>query len=115
MISQVDLCATLGKIVGAKSDLAASPDSRDLSPALFGVTEVGRDHIIEHANGLAIRMGHWKLIPGTAAPAKNAQTSQLYDLDTDLGETTNLADQHPEIVKQLKGTLERIRNGRDDD
>ena len=115
MICQVDLCATLGKLVGEKSDPVASPDSRDLSPALLGETEAGRDHIIEHANGLAIRAGRWKLIPGTAAAAKNAQPSQLYDLDTDIGETTNLADQHPEIAERLKGTLERIRNGRDRD
>ena len=114
MICQVDLCATLGKLVGAKSDPTASPDSRDLSPALLGETEVGRDHVIEHANGLAIREGRWKLSPGTVA-AKNAQPTQLYDLDTDLGETTNIADRNPEIVVQLKGTLERIRNGRDRD
>ncbi len=115
MICQVDLCATLGKLVGAKSDPTASPDSRDLSPALLGETEVGRDHIIAHANGLAIRMGRWKLIPGTEAAAKNSQPNQLYDLDTDLGETMNLVGRHPEIVLQLKGTLERIRNGRDSD
>ena len=115
MICQVDLCATLGKLVGTKSDPAVSPDSRDLSSALLGVTEVGRDHIIEHANGLAIREGRWKLIPGTAAAAKNAQPTVLYDLETDLGETTNLADRHPEIVVQMKGTLERIRTGRDGD
>ncbi len=115
MICQVDLCATLGKLVGAKSDPAVSPDSRDLSPALLGETEVGRDHIIEHANGLAIRSGRWKLIPGTPGAAKNPQPTQLYDLDTDLGETTNISDRHPEIVVQLKGTLERIRSGRDVD
>ena len=115
MICQVDLCATLGKLVGAKSDTTASPDSRDLSPALLGETEVGRDHIIEHANRLAIRMGQWKLIPGAAAAANNAQPTQLYDLETDLGETKNLADRHPEIVVQLKETLEHIRNGRDGD
>ena len=117
MICQVDLCATLGKLVGAKFDAAASPDSRDLSPALLGEIEVGRDHIIEHANGLAIRMGRWKLIPGTAATAaaKNSQPTQLYDLETDLGETTNIADRHPEIIERLKETLERIRNGRDGD
>ena len=115
MICQVDLCATLGKLVGAKSDPTASPDSRDLSPALLGETEVGRDHIIALANGLAIRMGRWKLIPGAEAAAKNSQPNQLYDLDTDLGETMNLVGRHPEIVLQLKGTLERIRNGRDSD
>ena len=85
MICQVDLCATLGKLVGAKSDPTASPDSRDLSPALLGETEVGRDHIIALANGLAIRMGRWKLIPGAEAAAKNSQPNQLYDLDTDAG------------------------------
>ena len=31
---------------------------------------------------------------------------QLYNLETDPGETNNLYSKHPEIVKRLKGQLE---------
>jgi arylsulfatase A-like enzyme len=113
MISQVDLCATLGRLVGSMPDAKSSPDSRDLLPVLLGETDVGRDHIIEHANRLAIRSGKWKLIPGTDPRAKKAQPPQLYDLDTDLGETTNIVKDHPEIVTQMLLTLERVRSSPD--
>ena len=42
-------------------------------------------------------MGHWK---GVGSPGKLA----LYDLSKDVGETTDLAAQQPEIVAKL-GTL----------
>ena len=76
LISQVDFCATLGKLVGSTPDPESSPDSRDLLPALLGETDLGRNHIIEHAGRLAIRSGKWKLIPGTDPKAKNAQPPQ---------------------------------------
>ena len=38
---------------------------------------------------------------------------QLYDLETDPGETNNLYNQHPEIMKELKGLLDETkRSGR---
>jgi arylsulfatase A-like enzyme len=41
----------------------------------------------------AIRMGHWKAIrPQTDAAL------ELYDLDVDLGEKTNVAEKHPDVV-----------------
>jgi hypothetical protein len=35
---------------------------------------------------------------------------QLYNLETDPGETTNLYSKHPEIVKRLKAQLETFKN-----
>ncbi len=38
---------------------------------------------------------------------------QLYDMSMDIGEQTNLAGQHPDIVARLRGELEKIvANGR---
>jgi hypothetical protein len=38
---------------------------------------------------------------------------QLYDLEADIGETTNVYAQHPEVVEEMKALLtEIIRNGR---
>ena len=33
---------------------------------------------------------------------------QLYDLDKDIGETTNVQDKHPEIVEKLTKQLEKL-------
>jgi len=44
----------------------------------------------------AVRWGDWKLVrPGSNAPI------ELYNLLTDIGETTNLVEKHPDIVKKL--------------
>jgi hypothetical protein len=34
---------------------------------------------------------------------------ELYDLEADIGETTNLADKYPGKVKELQALLEEIR------
>ena len=58
----------------------------------------------------SIRKGPWKLIPGAPRTVKKAARSvELYRLDTDLAETTNLAAQHPEKVRELTALLEQTR------
>ena len=52
----------------------------------------------------AVRMGNWKaVIPEEGAPL------ELYDLATDIGETTDVAGQHPEIVEMILGYLATAR------
>ena len=63
------------------------------------------------ANG--IRRGKWKylrpeqFVPGYAV-VDRAEVDELYDLEADIGETTNLAEQYPEIVNQLRLELDRF-------
>ncbi len=68
--------------------------------------------------------GKWKLIFGSGSGGwsypKNKQATkkglprvQLYNMETDISETTNLQGKHPEIVKELTNLLEAyIANGR---
>ena len=49
----------------------------------------------------AIRKGQWKLIKVATLPGK----TELFDIDQDPSETTNVADQHPEVVKDLESRL----------
>jgi arylsulfatase A-like enzyme len=51
----------------------------------------------------AVRAGTWKLLKRFEHPL------ELYDLDTDIGETTNLAEQFPERVERLSEMLEGAR------
>ena len=56
----------------------------------------------------ALRLGRWKLI--YQYPTR---TWELYDLEADLSETTNLAERHPDVVARLRremGRLLRERN-----
>ena len=74
----------------------------------------------------AVRQGRWKLHLARPAeppwlgpfarnnhiaPADRVRFDQpaLYDLETDLGETTDVAADHPEVVKQLLKVAEHAR------
>ncbi len=90
--------------------------ARNHLPALLGEDPVGRETLIEHAGGLAVRQGKWKFIPPSNGPKKNIPTNselgnapepQLYDLATDPGELKNVASDHPEIVGRLRNELQR--------
>ncbi len=56
----------------------------------------------------AIRKNNWKLVRYDVLKADKT-TTVLYDLNTDPGETNNVAAQHPEVVKEL---LELMANAR---
>jgi arylsulfatase A-like enzyme len=122
LISQVDFPMSLTALQGAdavaKIPADAIPDSFDVLSALLGDSVAGREVMVEHANGLALRKGDWKWIPAANGPAINGQTNtelgnlargQLYDLQSDPGEQTNLVATHPEKVAELNRTLEEIK------
>jgi arylsulfatase len=76
-------------------------EGRSLVPA-FGDGKIERDAIYwEHEGNRAIRVGDWKLVAkGPAAPW------ELYDVKADRTETTDLAAQHPERVREMTAKWE---------
>ncbi|MFY0686455.1 MAG: arylsulfatase [Cyclobacteriaceae bacterium] len=126
-VCQSDYLATIAEIVGAKFPDYAGEDSYSLLPILKGekYTSELRGPVIHHsASGhFAIRKGKWKLnllrgaggwlAPEEVEPESEEAIYELYDLETDPGETTNRYFDEPEIVKSLKEELEQIiKNGR---
>lgn len=117
IVSQVDLPATLAALAGRSVDRAQSPDSQDVLPALLGRSPAGRDHVVQHANRLALRRGDWKFIPPgpiqeNLGPWKRWDVPPpglLFNLATDPGEQTDLAAQHPDKLRDLAAQLESIR------
>jgi arylsulfatase A-like enzyme len=119
LVSQVDLAASFAALTGQPFDVTTAPDSENTLAAFLGDSPQGRNTLVEHAGSLALRQGKWKLIQGGKGAQRNANTDtelgndprdQLYDLESDLGETNNLAEQHPEKVLELKEMLESIRS-----
>ena len=51
--------------------------------------------------GRAVRKGKWKLVEF------GDQLSQLFDLDADIGERTDLSAKHPEVVKDLRAAWQK--------
>ncbi len=121
LVNQVDLLASLASLTGQLPREGSAPDSFDVLPALLGDSRRGRDHSVHHSGRLALREGSWKYIPAgsgqavvtnTATETGEAPVDQLYDLVHDLGETTNLAAQHPERIKAMAARLQSIREAR---
>ncbi len=117
-ICTTDFLATAAAIIGKPLPQDAGEDSYNLLP-LFDQSQGDkplREATVHHsASGLfAIRKGKWKLIDGqgsggrTKVP-KTDPNVQLYDMEKDISETTNLYEQHPEIVAELKALLEKYK------
>ncbi len=117
-----DFTATAAEIVGAKLPENAAEDSFSFLPVLLGESgKATRQSIIHHSiNGsFALREGAWKLElcagsggwsdPRPGSPGeKGLPNTQLYNLENDIGEKTNVQDKNPEIVARMTAQLEKI-------
>jgi arylsulfatase len=98
----VDVMATCLDAAGADypEELGGQPiqplEGESLLPILDGDQRVGHDALFwEHEGNRAVRRGRWKLV------SKHPGPWELYDMDADRTELTNLADRHPDVAAQL--------------
>jgi arylsulfatase A len=108
----IDLLPTAVSIAGGTVPGEPVIDGRDISPLLFGksTTSPREAHYYFAGNNLqAVRQGPWKLAitaqvetMGKDAKEDSKQNPRLYNLDQEIGEQTNLADKHPDVVKKLE-------------
>lgn len=96
MMHVTDFFATISSLAGAKQ--AGKVDGLDLTDALFNGAESPRQEIVYEVTGSVrsptIRSGDFKLMGDL-----------LYNVVQDPSEKTNVAAQHPEIVRKLKARL----------
>lgn len=86
-------------------------EGKSLAPA-FENKPVERDYIIwEHEGNRAIRAGNWKLVSKVRKLKKftseDENAWELYDMENDRSETVDLAEKHPEKVKELAELWEK--------
>nr|WRX36725.1 hypothetical protein [uncultured bacterium] len=130
LICLTDLMATFAELTSTPLPAGSAEDSVSFLPALSGKPIVStRAGVIHHAirGHFAYRQGKWKLClakgsGGWSSPnekeASNsgAPKAQLYDLEEDPGETTNLYESHPEVAARLLKQLEAdVAGGRSTD
>lgn len=114
LVCLTDIFATCAEILGQSLPDNAGEDSISFLPTLLGKESSSpRISIVHHSiqGKFAIRDQRWKLClcKGSGGWSKETTTSpQLYDMQTDPVESTNLAMQRPDIVAGLSKLLKEI-------
>lgn len=125
----IDLFPTIAKLINAELP-KHGVDGKDILPLLTCQPGAKNPHEFYahyyNANELhAVRSGKWKLmLPHTSRTVNGQELGRdgkpgkyvpekvelgLYDLDADIGETKNVAEANPDVVKRLLGYAERAR------
>ena len=112
--SLADMYATFADILEISVDDDQAEDSISNLPIWKGNDEPVRDYTVSSSGRgyFCIRKGKWKLemcswsggFDESDAP-KDLPPVQLYDMENDVSETTNVYDQFPEVVDELKQIL----------
>lgn len=121
IFSTLDLLPTFASLAGSAVPDDRTIDGVDQTALLLGTAPEGarrtfvyQAHTSRRDNTYAIngiRRDKWKLlraehhVPDYARDVERAEVVELYDLEADLGETTNLASAHPEVVADLERAL----------
>ena len=106
LVSQIDFIASFAAMLGIELGDAEAADSRNSLAAFLGEDPSGQTFTLEEAGKMvAIRHGDWKFIP------RNNGRGELYNVDTDPGESKSLADQYPDKAADLASLLKRARGG----
>jgi arylsulfatase A-like enzyme len=111
----IDWYPTLIKLAGESIDQPLAIDGKDIWTVLTEDAQSPHEEILivgSVGGQRAIRMGDWKLLINPWDREKEGKGRgssgrvELYDLSHDIGETTNLVDQHPDRAKQMRARLE---------
>jgi arylsulfatase A-like enzyme len=96
-VMTMDFYPTLAGLAEAQLSKGQKLDGIDLAPLLFrGESLPERMVFWRRAHRRAARSGPWKL------NLSDDEELLLYNLQADVGETKNVADEHPQLVKQLR-------------
>jgi len=111
----IDILPTLAGLCDGKLP-KVKIDGKNILPLMRGDGNAKSPHeayVLMHGPG-AVKAGKWRYYPwpeskgrrNAPPPKSNEQPVQLYDSVADIGETTNLAADNPDVVKQLHAAYE---------
>ncbi len=97
LTSMMDILPTFAKLAGGTAPTDRKLDGHDIWPLLVGEENATSPYdAYYYYRGFdlqAVRSGPWKL---------RLAEGELYNLDADIGETTDVADQHADVVQRLR-------------
>lgn len=128
-----DVLPTFAALAGAEIPKDRKIDGANIWPVLAGIPNTTPPHdTFYYYRGLrleAVRQGDWKLrLPDAPQAARNpaaqgqaprqprgagaaaSSKPRLYNLKTDIGETTDVADANPQIVAKLQALIDAMKN-----
>jgi arylsulfatase A-like enzyme len=100
-----DFLATAADIAGIKE--VPKTDGISFLPAILGKADAQKSHkylyweFYEGRSAQAVRMGDWK---GVVKPF-GGDTIELYNVKDDIGETTDVAKKHPDMVAKIRKSI----------
>ena len=101
----MDILPTFVALAAGELPADRTIDGSDIWPLLAGADGAESPHeILYFYKGLkleAVRRGPWKL---------HLESTELYDIERDIGERTNLASEAPETVRELRALAERMKD-----
>jgi arylsulfatase A-like enzyme len=102
-LHHVDLMPTLLALAGGKGSPDHPFDGKDAIATIAEGKPSPHDDVLINVEVFrgAIRKGNWKLIKVATLPGK----TELYDVAKDPGEKEDVADTHPDVVKDLESRL----------
>ena len=122
IVQSIDFYPTLLELTGVPAREGQSFDGVSIVPALKG-EPLERDAIFVHIPqytpatlnrpSTSVRRGDWKLIRFFCDGPDQQDRHELYNLAEDIGETTDLAGQQPDIVSELSALIDRFLSDTD--
>ncbi len=117
VVGQIDLYPTVLDLLGLPANPNQKIDGVSFAPVLRDPqAKLPREALFTYfpgggpskPGGVWVRQGDWKLIRWFETGPDYPDLYELYNLREDLGETTNLAKQQPDRVRQLDALVERF-------
>ncbi len=119
LISQMDLLASFASMLGVT--LSSQHDSQNVLDVLLGNSDNGRSEVMyESVQKIRVlREGKWVYLPPSKGVAVspftgielgNGEFDQLYNLQYDISQHDNVAEEYPAIVEKMKARLAEILN-----
>lgn len=108
-----DWMPTLMDLIGAKASVPRNIDGISIAPTLFGRDQPARPFLYREFTGYggqqAVWLGKWKGIRQNMLRRNNkdALKIELYDLDADISESRDVAEQKPAVVARIRQIMAR--------